>query len=61
MEHRADRKTAYYFDLALKIKKSRGELAAVRFLEERKVPIKVSLRVVSKIFNQHRAKSQPYI
>jgi hypothetical protein len=54
MDDRADRKTAYYFDIALKIKKFWGELAAVRFLDERKVPIKVALRAVSVIFNKHR-------
>jgi len=61
MDNRADRKTAYYFDLALKIKKLRGELAAVRFLEERKIPVKVALRAVSTIFNNHREKSHPFV
>ena len=58
MQNRADFKTAYYFDLAIRIKESRGELAAVIFLEERNVPIEVALRVVSTIFNTHRVKSQ---
>jgi hypothetical protein len=61
MKYRADHKTAYYFDLALRIKESWGELASIRFLEERKVPVKVALRVVSTIFKKHRVKSQPFV
>jgi hypothetical protein len=54
MKNRSDHKTSIYFDLAIRIKESWGELASVKFLEERKVPIEVALRVVSKIFKKHR-------
>jgi hypothetical protein len=51
-----DRKTAYYFDRAIRIKESWGELASVKFLQERKILIKVGLRVVSTIFKKRRVK-----
>jgi hypothetical protein len=54
MENRIDQATAFHVNQAIKIKKSRGERAAVKFLQEQNVPIEIALRVVSKTFCKSR-------
>ena len=60
MKNGADHITAFHVDLAIDIEKSLRELAAVKFLGARKVPIEVALRVVSKTFNKCRSRSEPF-
>lgn len=62
MKNRTDTVTVHMVDLAIKMKASKGELAAARFLDKRKVPIEVApARTLSKARTLSQAELAPRI
>lgn len=56
MKKRTDKATETVVNLAIELKNFKGELLAARFLDRLKIPLEISLRVLSRTASQLRKK-----